>query len=426
MLIRVLYEIALLLIALVELPRHLYMMQVHGKYVNSFKPRLGRGFPSINKENGILVWIHAVSVGEIKAISPLVKMIKNEFKDVKIIISSTTETGHAEACRSIPSADYHIYLPFDFGWIIRPIVMQVKPDLVILSESDFWYNFLSSAKESGARIALVNGKISEKSKNRFLLFPFFTHSLFSLFDIMCVQNQHYYKRFAELGVAAQKLVVTGNMKFDDSAAPLNADQLNTFKNQLGLKESDQVIVFGSSHDPEEKLILDIISNLNKANEKVKLILVPRHPERFNAVAELIQSYHIPYRRFTQPAVKNEEPQVILIDAMGLLKKCYQLADLAIVGGSFTSRVGGHNILEPCHYGVPVIYGPQMFSQPELVEIINEYGAGIQSNEEGLEQLIRQMLLNKEQRMVIGEAGKKMMGEMNGATKKTLQLIKPLL
>ncbi len=426
MFLSLLYEVALILIALTSLPKMLYMLLVHGKYWSSFSSRLGKGFPAINKGGRKLIWIHAVSVGETKAIASLVKQLKQGKENPIILISNITETGHAEAKRVIPNADYHVYLPFDFGWLIRPIVRKAAPDWVILSESDFWYNFLKAAKNEGARVALVNGKISEKSKCRFCKAPLFSKALFSLIDLFCVQNRHYKERFAQLGVPENKLIVTGNMKFDDEYPQLTLEQLTGWKQQLGIKETDLVIVFGSSHDPEEKMIISILNKLSTQFSNLKLVLVPRHPERFNEVAEWLQKTNVLFQRFTRINGCSKDVPVILIDAMGLLRKCYQLANVAVVGGSYTHKVGGHNILEPCWYGVPVLYGPYMHSQPELVELMEEYQAGFQVNEGKLQASLEKFLNDPNERKVIGVAGRKLVAEMHGATQRTLQHIEKIV
>lgn len=422
-----LYDIALLLLSLFQLPKMLYMRIFHKKYRDSLAKKFGKGFPPITKGDRTLIWIHAVSVGETKAVAPLAKLLQTELANPFILISSGTETGHAEAQRSIPSADAHVYLPFDFSWIIKPIVKQVAPDLVILCESDFWFNFLTESKKQGAKIALINGKMSERSFQRYRKVPRFAKALFAPFDSLCIQSVHYEERFQNLGLPIEKMHVTGNIKFDDSPQALSTEQLNTWKTSLGLSKEDLILVVGSCHDPEEKLVLDAAEKLWKRFPTLRILLVPRHPERFNEVSTLLQQRGIPYRRYTE---LNGHPtigvKVLLMDTMGLLRKCYQLADVAMVGGSFTERVGGHNIIEPAWYGVPVLFGPHMHSQPELLELVNDYRSGQQVPAEALESALNQLLENEAQRKNLGQAGLKLVGDMQGATRRTWQFIKNLI
>lgn len=425
MLFTALYEISLILVALAALPKILYMRFKHKKYKNSLWKRLGKEFPPIHKGDRPLIWIHAISVGETKVAASLVKKLKADNSHLMIVISSITETGHAEAKRSIQGADYHVFLPFDFGWIIKPIIKRMKPDLVVLCESDFWYNFMSVAKTGGAKIALVNGKISERSQRRFSLIPGFAKKMFENIDFYCIQNQHYRDRFEALGIPKQLMITTGNMKFDDPCVPLSDQQLEDWKTQLGIKAGDQVLVIGSTHDPEERLLLKALQEIWKKYPNLKVIIVPRHPERFNEVASMIQKSGIPFQRFTSIDPK-ADAKVILMDTMGLLRKCYQLADIAIVGGSFTSKVGGHNILEPSWFGVPVLFGPFMHQQPELVDLALEYGSGKQIKIEESIEALEDLLSHPEKKAAMGKTGLKMVGELNGATDKTFEAIKTLI
>jgi len=411
---KIFYNLALFFVALIALPKLLYQYFIRKKYRTSLSKRLGKEFPLIEKRDRYLVWLHAVSVGETRAIAPLAKVLKNELDNPLILISSVTETGHAEAQRAIPFADYHVYLPFDFSWMIEPIVKRTSPDLVVLCESDFWFNFLHTAKKKGAKIFLANGKLSEHSTHRFAWFRPFTKRLFGLLNRLCVQNQVYAKRFEHLGVPTKKISVTGNMKFDDNPSKLSVEELAAWKQHLGIKPGDFVLVIGSSHDPEEKLLLQQLEPLWKSGTPLKVLLVPRHPERFNAVAELLDAHQLTYQRFSKIQEGFSDYQVLLIDAMGVLRKCYQVADVAIVAGSFTHKVGGHNILEPLWYGVPVLYGPHMHAQPELEALMREYN------------ILSELIQHPERRSEMGLLGKRLVEAMHGATYKTWLEIRSML
>lgn len=411
------YDLFLFLIALVALPKLLFQMAFHKKYRNSLMQRFGIGFPKIEKGNRKLIWVHAVSMGETKAIASLAKQLKKESGDAVLIFSTVTETGLAEGKKSLPEADYHVFLPFDFAWIINPIVKQVKPDQVILCETDFWYNFLRTSKKVGAHIAVVNGKISERSMNRFMKFRSFTDKVFAQIDRFCVQSSHYRDRFLKLGVPEEKIVVTGNIKFDSHFPKLSSEELLEWKGKLGIKPDDHVLVAGSTHDPEEKIILDACKEVWKADPHLKVLIVPRHPERFDEVAQLLKRRGVEFSRYSEDC--SHETPVVLVDAMGVLRQCYQLATLAIVAGSYTPKVGGHNIVEPCWYGVPVLFGPHLHSQPELLEIVKEYHAGWQVEKEQLAESIKTLLLDPKQREELGGSGTRLVTDLKGATKKTL-------
>lgn len=420
-LLSLIYEICLFLIGLVAIPKFLYELIFKGKYRKSLLKRFGSGFPLIKKGERPLVWIHAVSLGETKAVSSLVKKIRAELNHPLIVFSTTTETGYVEACRSI-TADYHVYLPFDYGWVIKPIMRRTAPDVLILCESDFWYNFITSAKKAGAYVALVNGKISTKSLERFKKVPFFNKPLFRCIDLLCVQSNLYRLRFESLGIPPEKIVVTGNMKFDGDYSKLPHSQLEAWRRELGIQPKDPVLVIGSSHHPEETLLLKAMSQVWAKYPNLKVMIVPRHPERFNEVAGILQKNNINFRRLSQKKCDSKMP-VILIDAMGLLRKCYQLADIAIVAGSYTSKIGGHNILEPSWYGVPVIFGPHMHSQPDLLELVKEYKAGMQVSIEELPNALINLLNQPQECKELGDAGLRLADDVHGATGKTWELIK---
>lgn len=426
MFISLLYEISLWILAIIAFPKLIYHYLFHNKYQRSLGKRLGIHFPCIKKGDRFLVWIHAVSVGELKAAAPLVKQIRSQLKNPLIVVSSVTETGHAEALRSLPFADYHVYLPFDFNFVIKPIIRQTVPDLVILSESDFWYNFLKNSKDVGASIVVVNAKLSKRSAQRFKKFRFFSKKLFSFIDLFCVQSKHYVPRFEQAGVPSSKIVITGNLKFDDEIIRLTKEQQLTWKQQLGIKDNNQVLVIGSTHNPEENLLLEQLAQVWKQFPSLKVLLVPRHPERFHEVASILVDHKIPFLRFSQIGSNHENAKVILIDAMGLLRKCYQLADVAIVGGSYTSKVGGHNILEPLWCGVPVIFGPHMHSQPELVEVVQEYKAGLQIPAQNVAETLISLLSSPEERKRISSEGLRMLNDINGATRKTWNALSELV
>jgi len=410
------YNTALIIYSIVSLPKLIYHRIFHLKYRDSFAQKLGHNFPEILHNGREVIWVHAVSVGETKAVAPLVKMLKKRYRNPIIIVSSTTETGHTEAKRNLACADYFVYLPFDFSWIITPIVKQVRPSLVLVTETDFWFHFLEAAKQAGAVIALVNGKISETSCTRFSMLKSFSRELFSFIDVFCVQSEEYKKRFERLGIPGEKIIVSGNMKFDDDYPRLPQEELDKWKNELGIDPKDKVVVLGSTHQTEEEEILDQLQVLWRLFPRLKVLVVPRHPERFDEVAAIIESKQIPYCRLSS-LTSSCKHSVILIDAMGLLRKCYQFADVAIVCGSFTAKVGGHNIIEPCSYGIPTVFGPYMHAQPDLCRLVEVFKAGIQTEIKSLGQVVTKLLNDVEFSNCYSKAGLKLKESNTGATER---------
>ncbi len=328
---RLLYNSALYILVLFYLPKILYQKLRYGKrgLLSRFK------IPKLFQPAKPLIWIHACSVGETKAASTLLPHLKS----YDLIISSTTETGHATAKNLFPDAQ-HIFLPFDFRWMMRKTFSQIRPKLLILVESDFWLNFMH---EAPCPVAIVSAILSKRSYLRHKYLPAFAKTLFSKADLILVQNKTYQERFAALGIQTR---ICGNLKFD---LPTLTPAPENF-----------TVTIGSTHHGEEELILNALEPLTKRYPHLKLLIVPRHPERFALVKKLLQT------RAATP-----------ICEMGALTKCYAKSKLAIVAGSFNPTIGGHNILEPIQLGLPVLFGPHMHAQEELAALVLDANAGKQ-------------------------------------------------
>jgi 3-deoxy-D-manno-octulosonic-acid transferase len=418
------YEFALLLLFVAALPKALYECIRYGKHKTNFLKRLGFGFPDISRRNPV-IWVHSVSVGECHAANPLVKRLRLEIPNATIIVSSVSETGHAEAKKIIKDADYHVYLPFDFYLSVKRVLQKARPDLVVLVEGDFWYRFLKEAKKVGAVTAVVNGKVSSGSEAMFCRVPFFTKRLFSLVDYLCVQSELYKERFLHMGVASSKIAVTGNLKCDSLPMRAADSEIQELKDKMHITPHDKVLVIGSTHDPEEEMLLKELIPITAKYPNLKLVIAPRHPERFTAVAEILEKHGLSYGTWTKGS-STPSPKAFLIDAMGLLRKCYQLADIAIVAGSFTNKVGGHNIMEAHAFGIPVISGPYMHSQPQLIECARYYNAIIESQGSEIGTTIDRLLQEPARCEELGKCSLDMVSALKGATDRTRDRIYALV
>ncbi len=419
------YNIALLLLFIVSLPKVLWQWMTLGKYRESLPARLGLTLPEIPPGKKV-IWIHAVSMGETRAVIPFFRLVQKEFPDAEIVISSTTETGHAEAKRSMPEAAAHFFLPFDFSWIVRKVMKRVQPQALILCESDFWYHLMAQAKQAGARVLLMNGKVSERSADRFQKVPAFSRRIFSQFDHLCVQSQRYLERFKAIGIPAEKLTVTGNLKFDTIPKTLSPAELQAWKDELGITENDRVVVIGSSHAQEEEWILSALDTVWQQIPELKVLLVPRHPERFGEVAAQLHQRGVTVCTYSERLHKTGDERIVLIDAMGLLNQCYQVAEAAIVAGSFIQTIGGHNIFEPILLGVPVLFGPYMHSQLDLEEIVLHAGAGKQVKIEELPSALSKLLQDPNEKAAMLQACKQLTQEVQGSAARTFQTLKAFL
>ena len=298
---------------------------------------------------------------------PIYERLRQKYPNGAFFFSSTTKTGHLEAKRSLPNADDYFFLPLDFSWVMHKLILRLKPDLLLLSEGDFWLNLISEVKNRGGKVVLLNGKISSRSATRFAKIPRFSKRLFGKIDCLCIQNTEYATRFQSLYVPPEKITITGNLKLSIPTKKISGVEKQKWLTHFNLDPSDRIITIGSTHEGEEELLLPHIKD-------AKILLVPRHPERFAAVKKFLE--------------KNAYPHVRLVDQMGILNICYQLSDLAIVGGSFIPGIGGHNIFEPIQAGIPVVFGPHMETQKELVQLILRSKAGLQTSIEDLPKAIQ--------------------------------------
>ena len=397
-------NIALFFYLAAILPKLLYDWIARGKKHPGLLNRLGILIPDPGSRSAI--WIHAVSAGEAKAARPLVLALKKEWPDSFILVTTTTETGQEEAKRWLP-ADAFCYLPLDFTWIVRRWAQRVKPRLFLLIESDFWPNLLSAVHESGGKILLVSGKISPRSARRFAKFPFFCRKLFALFDGICVQNEEQRARFAPLVPHPERLFITGNLKLDMIPQPVDSSLW-----QARLPASLPIVTIASTHAPEEEALLEALQGLD-----LFLFLAPRHPERCKEIEAMLKQKQIPYAKWTQSQEFSRE-KLVLVDVMGQLPLCYSLSRFAILGGSFFPGVGGHNIIEPCLYNTPVLFGPYMESQSEFSSIVQGAGAGKQVP---IHQL-KETLLHSLQEGTLREATQALVFLGRGAVTKTMGFI----
>lgn len=302
--------------------------------------------PKFNATNAI--WFHVCSLGEARALKPILDVLKNE----KVLISTITQTGHNEARKydaEVRYLPYEMYLPF---WI------KPQKKLIVL-EAEFWYMLFSVARARGAEIILLNARISDKSVNKYMKFAWFYKRLLQKVDIIYAQSEVDKNRFLALG--AKNIEVVGNIKL---AAKIE-------KTKEYVKPECEVIVAGSTHPTEEKSIFDAFFEY-KRNNDAKLIVVPRHPERFDEVYNLMEMYakehNATLSRFSQ--AKNFESDLILVDMMGELNNMYAISDIAILGGAFKADVGGHNPLEPAYFGCKIITGKHFFHQKELFKYVH--------------------------------------------------------
>ncbi len=408
---KTLVNFALLSLMAVNLIKMSAVLILKREFKQDLWASLGWNSPKIpaRKEGKIRIWVHAVSLGETKAIEEFVARVKRELPDVEIIKTSITKTGHEQSKKRKDIFDHAFYLPIDFSWRSHRLVKNIDPDLFILVENDYWPNLLNSLKAHGTKIALVNGRISLKSYERYKAFPAYAKKIFNSFDILCLQTEEHKKRFQDMGVPSERICVTGNIKFD-------ASTIMTPKATLNFPKGKRIVTIASTHEGEEELILEALKSMD---DSVCLMIAPRHPQRFEKVANLLETRNISYRKINEEGKGDE--RVILIDMMGVLDECFKMSNVAIVGGSFVKNIGGHNIFEPARFGIPVVYGPYMHNQEILVDTFKKHNVGRQVELNHLKETLESYLGNTEK-----ESGMDtLIDEVAGATERSWEIIKKL-
>lgn len=411
------YNFFLVIYALAMIPKILWNHCIYKKngkrhWKSFFLPKQIAFIP----QDQYVIWVHAVSLGETKAAITLCKELRKKYPHAYIIFSNTTSTGHEEAKKSI-TADICIYLPLDFSFLMKKIIKRTHPNLVIFIESDFWYHFAKYAKAQNARVIALSAKISQRSANRFTMLSL-GKRLFTLFDLIGVQNETYKKRFIQAQVPQEKIQTTGNLKFSNRLSMLSPTEKEQWGNRFGIKDHF-VLTIASTHHPEERLLLQTLRPLLSQN--IKIFIAPRHPQRFDEVKKLLFKENFPFASYSDPSIK-EEAKIILIDTMGFLPVCYQLSNLAIVGGSFMQGIGGHNILEPIFCQIPVVFGQYMEAQKDLENLVIKARAGKKLHLEKILPYIEKFMNNADMRLDYRQQTFALKNQLQGSLSVILDLI----
>jgi len=421
-----LYSLLLAAGMLLSLPYWLYQIARHGKYRSGFFERMGRVPARLVAEGrppGGVIWVHAVSVGEVLAVGRLVEEMRVTFPGYRVLVTTTTDTGQALARKRFGEASV-FYFPMDFAFAIRPYLRALRPELVVLAETEFWPNFLRQAHASGARIAVVNARISDRSWPQYRRFRWALKKMLAHVDLFLAQTETDSERLRAIGAAGERVRVTGNLKFDVPlpAAPVIVDRL---RRALAAEPAGPVLVCGSTVDGEEPPLLKAFQNLRVQHPRAVMMLAPRHPERFDDVATLVQQLGLPLARRSR---WQEEPlagSVLVLDSMGELAALYALADVAFVGGSLVPR-GGHNIIEPAQHGVVVVTGNHTENFRDIVGLFQSRDAVRIVGLAELPLMLMQLLGDDAERSGLGQRAQETMRLQMGATSRTLEALETLM
>ncbi|MDH4222658.1 MAG: 3-deoxy-D-manno-octulosonic acid transferase [candidate division Zixibacteria bacterium] len=386
--------------------------------------RLGK-IPAPKDPGSHLIWFHASSVGEIKALAIILPKLSKVKPDLSFVVSVMTKTGKKQAQQSLPQADFIFYLPLDFPFLQKKIFRKLNPRLLGLVETELWPNLIRQAKIRKTKLCLINGRLSEKSFRRYLKLRSFFYLVLSCFDQFLMQSPEDAQKLWDLGGAKEKTKVVGNLKFDRTLLGINDPDKATLRKSLGLSSDDRLITAGSTHPDEEKIILSVYKRLKPEFKELVLLIAPRHLSRIGEIEELLLEQKLDFIRKSFKK-KDDKPEVILLDTMGELEKLYSISEIAFVGGSLVP-IGGHNILEPASYGVPTLFGPYMDNFKAAANLLLSAGGGIMvKDQEELYQKIYMLLENTNLRNQLGIKSKETLLSQTGTSDKTVQLLLDLL
>ncbi len=419
-----LYSFLLAAGLLISLPYWLIQMLRHGKYREGLGQRLGKVPRQLDQSpSPPTIWVHAVSVGEVLAVSGLVEQIRSRFPQHRTVISTTTTTGQNLARKRFAETNV-FYFPLDFAFAIRPYLRALKPELIVVAETEFWPNFLRLGKASGAQIAVVNARISDRSWPGYLRLRWLLARVLGKIDLFLAQTGEDAARLREISAPVERIQVSGNLKFD-VAAPPSPPIVASLRSALQQSGAGPVVVCGSTMEGEEPLLLQAFVNVLASHARAVMLLAPRHPERFAEVARLLEQLGI---RFWRRSLWGGEPVaggVLLVDTLGELASLYALADVAFVGGSLVPR-GGHNLIEPAQHGVPIIVGNYTENFRDMVELFQNRDAVRVTGPAEFPLVLLELLSNVAERQELGRRGAATLRSQMGATERTLEALEKLL
>jgi 3-deoxy-D-manno-octulosonic-acid transferase len=419
----ILYSLLLACGLVLSLPWWLFQMLRSGKYRAGLSERLGFVPGRLREAVGTAsTWVHAVSVGEVLAVTHLVRELQAACPESRVFVSTVTQTGQYLA-RGRFGEDRAFFLPIDLGFAVRPYLNLLQPRLLILAETEFWPNLLHLAKKRGASIAVVNARISDRSFPRYRKFRWFFSPVLRQIDLFLAQTEEDARRLIEIGAPIDRVQVSGNLKFDvltGSASSLAVDL------RRAIPLESLVVVCGSTGEGEEAILLRAFQDCLQQYPTAVMAIAPRHPERFDSVADLVESMQIPLiRRSAWNTTRPISGGVFLLDSVGELASVYALADVAFVGGSLVPT-GGHNILEPAQHGVAIMTGPYTFNFSEIIRIFVQDQALRTVLASSLPRELLLLLQDGEERKRLGNRARELFTQHAGASKRTLEALQALV
>ncbi len=422
-----LYNVLLFIAAFLVVPFFAVKIVFAGKYRKSIGPKFGLIPRGVFEEmkGSPRIWVHAVSVGEVTAAAPIVSSLREMYPEACIVLSTSTETGQEMARSLITDATSHIYYPLDIPIVVRRVMDRVNPDIFVPVETEIWPNFVRICSEREIKIAMVNGRISPRSFRRYRKTKFFWKRIMNMIGTIGAISAIDASRLETLGVEPSKIHVLGNAKYDSLAARADESLRNEMEAKLDIPHGTKVFVAGSTHEGEDDAVLRAYRGLLERYPDMLMVIVPRHPERGNAVFSLAKDAGFD-DCITMTGINRGErrsgQRIIIVDVIGELFKVYSLATMVFCGGSLVPR-GGQNILEPAAWGKVVLYGPSMEDFIDERERLEMAGGGI-TIRDGSE-LLGEMLKLVEDPETLrrkGEAGREIVASNKGAALRYAEMI----
>lgn len=399
------------------LPLLLARLVLRGFRNRAYWYRWGERFGRVDVEPGG-IWFHAVSVGEAQAAAPLIEALQ----PANILVTTMTPTGSDQVRRLFPRDIGHCYVPYDYPGAVKRFLDRARPRRLVILETEIWPNIIDACRERGIKVAFANLRLSQRSYKRYTWVRGLMAPVLKQVDVFSVQSEPDARRLIDLGAPPASVHVTGSIKFEVELPASLTEVAQVLRREWGTRRP--VLIAGSTHEEEEDRVLDAFETLLESHPDLLLVLVPRHPERFPAVARACRRRNLKIvQRSTASGPVDPGIQVYLGDTMGELSLMYAASDIAFVGGSLV-RGGGHNILEPCALGLPVLFGPNMRNFLQISEMALERGAGIQvADARDLARQVERLLNDANLRFATGEQGRQMVQENRGALQKTLQALR---
>lgn len=374
------------------------------------------------------IWLHAVSVGEVNLLKPILTRLETAHPEVEIVISTTTTTGYDLAQRMYAPRKV-FYCPFDFSWAVRRTLRRVRPKMLVLAELEIWPNLVREAKAHGVQVAVVNGRLSERSFRGYRRIAALLRPIFSQLDLVLAQTPDYAQRFLALGAPPEAVQIVGSVKFDGAPSSRQNPATLELRRRAGVIDGDFVFLAGSTQAPEESWAIEVFRQLSPSLPQLRLILVPRHAERFDEVAALLDRSGLSWERrsrWSSQAAAQPRPRILLVDAIGELGAWWGVADVGFVGGSTGSR-GGQNMIEPAAYGVATCFGPKTHNFRDIVELLLASDAAkVIYTRDDLAAFVAQMAAKPHKRREMGQRAAQVVARQRGAAQKSVEMLSLLL